>query len=283
MLLLILLLALVVPAQDQKDDSPHTSGFATVNGVKLHYLDWGGKGDVVLFITGMGSNAHVFDWMAPKFTEKYRVLALDRRGYGESEKPAGGYDTDTLTEDVRRFLDHMRVKRVILIGHSAAGNELTIFASKYPKRALKLVYMDAAYDRRDIPKIDAADPLPLPPPNSDPVQRKIDDVYYSELIGYVPNYKRIKAPVLSFYALFGKHPELRDDTSPEKQKEAETYMATIVRPFQNKQIEIFRRALPDARVIELTGTHHFFFLDPTKRDDVVKVIRDFLGASQNRD
>ena len=67
-LALVLAIAVVTPAQD-RDDSPHTSGFATVNGVKLHYLDWGGKGDAVLFITGMGSNAHIFDWMAPKFTD----------------------------------------------------------------------------------------------------------------------------------------------------------------------------------------------------------------------
>ena len=285
-LFLILVLSIFGLGQD-RDDSPHTSGFVTVGGVKLHYLDWGGKGDVVLFITGMGSTAHIYDWMAPKFTDKYRVLALTRRGYGESDKPAGGFDADTLTEDVRRFLDRMRVKRVHLIGHSSAGNELTTFASRYPKRTLKLVYLDAAYDRREIHKMDEGDPLPLPAQSSDPLQKKIDDVYFAALRSYVPTYRKIKSPVLSFYAMLEKHPELRDDTPPDKRKAAEIYMETVVRPFQRQLIESFRRELPQARVIELTGTHHFFFRDPAKRDEVVKTIREFLegsaSTSQNRE
>jgi len=263
-------------AQEQKDDSPHTSGFATVNGVKLHYLDWGGSGEVVLFITGMGNNAHVYDWMAPKFADKYRVLALTRRGYGESDKPETGYDADTLTEDMRRFLDHMKIKRVHLIGHSAAGNELTTFASKYPKRTLKVVYLDAAYDRRGVAKIEDADPLPLPPPPSDPLRRKIEEAHIAGMESYVPTYKKIKAPVLNFYAIFEKHPEVSPDTPPDKQKAAEAFMETIVRPYQRRNIDGFRRELPSARVIELTGTHHYFFRDPARRDEVIRTIREFL-------
>lgn len=275
-LILLLLFVLATPGQDRKDDSPHTSRFATVNGVKIHYLDWGGSGDVVLFITGMGNNAHVYDWMAPKFVDKYRVIALTRRGYGESEKPETGYDAATLTEDVRMFLDHMKIRRVHLIGHSAAGNELTLFASKYPKRTLKLVYLDAAYDRRDVPKIEEADPLPQPPSPADPLRKKIEDAHFAGLASFVPTYKKIKAPVLNYYAIFEKHPGLQPDTPPEKQKAAELFNQNVILPYQRRNIETFRRELPNARVIELTGTHHYFFRDPAKRDEVVKTIREFL-------
>ena len=123
------------------------SGFVTVNGVKLHYLDWGGNGPAMLFLPGGGHSAYIFADIAPKFTESFRVLGLTRRGHGQSDKPKTGYDTGTLVEDIRLFLEAMKIKQVILVGHSMAGDELTRFAGMYPGRVIKLVYLDAAYDR----------------------------------------------------------------------------------------------------------------------------------------
>lgn len=86
-----------------EDKSPHTS--VTGNGIRLHYLDWGGKGEALLFLAGSGDNAHAFDEMAPKFTDRFRVLALTRRGYGESDKPETGCDVATLTGEFGRYED----------------------------------------------------------------------------------------------------------------------------------------------------------------------------------
>ena len=132
------------------DVSPHTSDFVSVNGIKLHYLDWGGKGDVLLFLAGMGCNAHIFDSFVPRFTDKFKVLALTRRGHGESDHPETGYDVDTLTEDVRQFMDVLGIEKVILAGHSMASIELSHFSALYPDRVLKLIFLDAAYDRSSV-------------------------------------------------------------------------------------------------------------------------------------
>jgi non-heme chloroperoxidase len=129
---------------------PVRSGFATVNGIKVHYLDWSGKGQAMLFLSGAGHSAYIFSDIAPKFTKSFRVLALSRRGHGKSDKPKTGYDTGTLVEDIRLFLDAMKIKRVVLVGHSLAGDELTRFAELHPARVIKLVYLDAAYDRSQI-------------------------------------------------------------------------------------------------------------------------------------
>jgi pimeloyl-ACP methyl ester carboxylesterase len=128
------------------DKSPHTSKFVSVNGIRLHYLDWGGSGPVLLFLAGRGCNAHIFDDFAPRFTGQFRVLALTRRGHGDSDYPETGYDIDTLVEDIRQFLDCLRIEWVILAGHSLAGIELSHFAALYPERVLKLVFLEAAYD-----------------------------------------------------------------------------------------------------------------------------------------
>jgi non-heme chloroperoxidase len=130
------------------DQSPHKSGFVQVNnGISLHYLDWGGEGQVLLFLAGLECNAHIFDRFAPRFTDRYRVLALTRRGHGQSDFPETGYDIDTLVEDIRQFMDCLAIDRVVLVGHSLAGIELSHFSALYPHRVSGLVFLDAAYDR----------------------------------------------------------------------------------------------------------------------------------------
>ena len=129
------------------DKSPHKTDFVNVNGIKLHYLDWGGSGEALLFLAGMGCNAHIFDDFAPCFTDTFHVMALTRRGHGESDHPKAGYDVDTLTDDIRQFLDALGIEKVILVGHSMANIELSHFSALYPDRVLKLIFLDAAYDR----------------------------------------------------------------------------------------------------------------------------------------
>jgi len=153
-LLLALSLAPGAKAQgDWTDKSPHKTEFVTANSVKLHYLDWGGNGETMLFLHGLGDTPHIFDQLAPKFTNQFHVLGLTRRGHGQSEKPEASYDTATLVEDIRQFLDALRIERAVLVGHSLAGDELTRVAGVHPGRVIKLVYLDAACDRADLLKI----------------------------------------------------------------------------------------------------------------------------------
>lgn len=137
----------------------HKSDFVHVNGIRLHYLDWGGEGSTLLFLIGVGSSAYIYNKFAPRFTDQFRVLALTRRGHGDSDYPETGYDADTLVEDIRQFMDALNIKKAILAGHSLAGVELTHFAATYPERVQKLVYLDALDDRRREPAIHAQDPL----------------------------------------------------------------------------------------------------------------------------
>src|SRR5262245_12330445 len=78
--------------------------FARVNGVTLHYLDWGGTGPLILFLPGLAHTAHAFDEVAPAFTDRYHAMGLTRRANGASEKAATGYDIETLATDIIAFL-----------------------------------------------------------------------------------------------------------------------------------------------------------------------------------
>jgi pimeloyl-ACP methyl ester carboxylesterase len=107
----------------------------------------------------MGCSAYIFNKFAPRFNDEFRVLALTRRGQGDSDYPETGYDADTLTEDIRQFMDYLHVEKAILAGHSLAGVELTHFAGAYPTRVEKLVYLDALDDRRGFSAIREQNPL----------------------------------------------------------------------------------------------------------------------------
>jgi len=158
------------------DTSPHKSDFVQVNGIKLHYLDWGGSGDVLLFLAGMGCNAHIFDDFAARFVDQFHVLALTRRGHGESGHPETGYDVDTLTEDIRQFMDALGIEKAILAGHSMASIELSHFSALYPERVLKLIFLDAAYDRSSASTKEFREKSPwknIQPPG-------LNDDYYTE-------------------------------------------------------------------------------------------------------
>jgi pimeloyl-ACP methyl ester carboxylesterase len=117
------------------------------------------KGEALLFLTGLGLSAHIYDKFAPHFTDMFRVLALTRRAHGDSDYTEAGYDIVTLVEDIRQFLDELNIHTVILAGHSLAGAELTHFAGMYPERVIKLVYLDAPDDRRELPTLLGKNPL----------------------------------------------------------------------------------------------------------------------------
>jgi pimeloyl-ACP methyl ester carboxylesterase len=145
--LVVLMCAHDLEAQSESvDKSPHRTGFVTVNKVKLHYLDWGGKGETILFLHGLGDTAHIYDELAPKFTNQFHALAVTRRGHGQSEIPENGYDTATRVEDLRQFLNALNIRRAVLVGHSAAGGEMTLLAGAHPDLVTKLVYLDAVYN-----------------------------------------------------------------------------------------------------------------------------------------
>ena len=129
---------------------------AVAPGVSLHVRDWsaapgsGGDADVIVLLAGLGANAHAFDSLAPALARRHRVLTITRRGYGQSGKPlpidAATYAPATLVADLLAVLDALQIGRIILAGHSIAGNELTLFAGSHPRRLRGLVYLDTTFD-----------------------------------------------------------------------------------------------------------------------------------------
>lgn len=119
-------------------------------GVSLEVVDWGGRGAPLVFLAGLGNTAHVFDTFAPRFRDHFHVVGITRGGFGASASAPPPDNLDTLVADVAAVLDSLRLEKVVLVGHSIAGEEMTRFAERYGARCAGLVYLDAAYDRSGI-------------------------------------------------------------------------------------------------------------------------------------
>ena len=76
----VLLSVVTVPVTSTPADQ-----FVKANGVALQYLDWGGQGDVLLFLAGLGDDVHRFDTFAPRFSDRFHVVGFSRRGQGASD------------------------------------------------------------------------------------------------------------------------------------------------------------------------------------------------------
>jgi pimeloyl-ACP methyl ester carboxylesterase len=90
-------------------------------GVEFHYAEAGSGDEVVLCLHGWPQ--HWFEWrhLMPALADRYRVIALDQRGFGWSEAPAEGYEKEQLADDVLAVLDELGIERVKLVGHDWGG------------------------------------------------------------------------------------------------------------------------------------------------------------------
>jgi pimeloyl-ACP methyl ester carboxylesterase len=144
--------AVVLHAQNSTAAAPKVEFVTVEPSVKLEVLDWGGPKDgsqarPLVFLSGLGDTAHVYDAFAPEFTAEYHVYGITRRGFGASSKPDptdANYSADRLGEDVLAVIEALHLHRPILAGHSIAGEELSWMGTRHPEKVAGLIYLDAA-------------------------------------------------------------------------------------------------------------------------------------------
>ncbi len=97
------------------------SQFADLGDVALHYLT-SGEGEPVVLLHGIPQSSHEWRHVMPRLAERYRVVAPDLRGLGDSSRPPGGYDKKTVAHDVWQLLSgHLGIPRFHLVGHDWGG------------------------------------------------------------------------------------------------------------------------------------------------------------------
>ncbi|HWN03337.1 MAG TPA: alpha/beta hydrolase [Candidatus Dormibacteraeota bacterium] len=121
---------------------------AKVNGITLHYLDWGpADAPPVVLLHGITGHARVWDHLAARLVPGRRVLALDQRGHGDSDPaPDDDYRVGTMADDVAAFVGSLRIDRLALLGHSMGGRIAIKYAADHAARLERLVIVDIGPD-----------------------------------------------------------------------------------------------------------------------------------------
>jgi pimeloyl-ACP methyl ester carboxylesterase len=283
-----------------RDPSPHQVRFVTVDSsVRLEVLDWGGTGRPLLFV-GCYLTAHVYDDIAPKLTDRFRVFAVTRRGVGASDRPAAGYDPKRRADDILEVIGVLGMEKPILIGNSCGGDILHALGAQHPDRLGGLVYLDAAedptltladygYTPADLAQVQADLPayagtlVPVTFPEGerhqmaewplDPAIRRaiVDDNRVR------PDYARIRVPVLAIYRTGTMEQTLRDyPPTTEAQRAAVNQIYAGRRAMLSKWQRDLVAGVPAARIVELTGANLYMFL--SNEADVLREVRAFAAT-----
>jgi pimeloyl-ACP methyl ester carboxylesterase len=295
---------------DSLDQSRHIERRVRVNDVCVSVLDWGGRGQLMIFMPGYGNTAHVFDDLAPAFTDHAHVVGLTPRGFPPSDAPESAYTIAQLAEDVRVLMDSLGTQNAILVGHSISGAVITEFGQRYPKRLSAAVYLDAAFDfgaayrRAHLPE------RPLPDDTTSATYRawrgRYDEASWSrsimnasdaddrswqidaaeivrrnQLVSALAREARarphepwhVTAPILAIYA-HGTMDRVFGWLTPDSARwlAATAYYEKTAKESRDEQVRLATLAR-SARVVELESSHFVFF---DQRQAVIEAMRSFL-------
>lgn len=118
------------------------------DGVRLRATRWRGTGTPVLLLHGLASSRRFWDLVVPDLAG-LPVVALDQRGHGDSERPDGPYDGETVTRDALTALDALGISRAVVVGHSWGASTALRLAATCPERVLSVVCVDGGLGGRD--------------------------------------------------------------------------------------------------------------------------------------
>jgi pimeloyl-ACP methyl ester carboxylesterase len=116
------------------------------DGIKIQLAEWAGRGKAILCIHGITANCRCWDVVASALSPDYRVLAMDLRGRGRSDKPTSGYSVEHHCRDILALLDDLGLKRSVLMGHSLGAFISLAFAAHYPERVDRVILVDGGGD-----------------------------------------------------------------------------------------------------------------------------------------
>jgi pimeloyl-ACP methyl ester carboxylesterase len=303
------------PAADCVTRGVGADSFCTVAGVRLHYVDWGGQGPAIILLAGLGSSARIFDDLAPRLTAGHRVLALTRRGYGQSDRSPTDYSNPALVSDILGLMDRLSITKASFVGHSIAGGELSTLGADHPDRVERLVYFDAAYDRTSALDLTNALPAGAPPTPADlasatayakwregvllsrsrAVRDDVEQVMaagprgvaastpapimlkvFEGDIAAKPRYAAIPAPALAIYTSKDVADQIPPATAPVRRAEIIDDFTRHIRPWMLRAQADFIEQKACGVAIELPrSTHHFFLRSP---DATAKMVLSYLAA-----
>jgi pimeloyl-ACP methyl ester carboxylesterase len=231
------------------------SGYVRINGIRIHYLEWGHRGPAVILLHGMNDNAQIWNQIAPTLASNCHVVAPDRRGAGDSDKPEAGYDFGTLVSDVATLAENLKLSRVTLVGHSFGAEVALNVAAQRPHLIYSVIMVDGGFwPKRAVDPATASSAI-----------EKTSNGYSPELL-----YPIINCPVLLVLA---------HNSGPSEQALIELKMKGIdyleeVRKAEQGVKELADRKLRNSQIVAIENSGHWIQKDQPQA--LAKAIEQFL-------
>ena len=264
--------------------------FITINGLRLHYLDWGTEGKPpFLMLHGGSAYAHWWDFVAPALAEDFQVIALDQRGHGDSDHvdpPA--YGTRHYLSDLQQFIVTLGLYQPVLMGHSMGGHNAIIYAAQHAQKlaALILVDTDAAYPEAAVQFLRKLGEKP-----AKEFASLVEAISRFQLLPRETHLSTEKLRSLASFA-FAERPDgkwtakldrrtlFREPIDGRPLLAQITCPTLIVRaqhsPLAQEKITRLVSNLPNGRWEEVKDTYHHVMLD--NPDGLVQAVREFLAT-----
>lgn len=118
-----------------------------------------GQGPDFVLIHGVSDRLEGWDGIVERLKDRYRLIRLDIRGHGESDKPVGPYSLDGFADDLEELTAHLRLKKFHLAGYSLGGLIAQRFALKYPEKIDRLMILSAVAGRNEVERARVAERL----------------------------------------------------------------------------------------------------------------------------
>lgn len=141
-------------------DVPKPGNVVRLENAAIHYVDRG-QGSPLVLIHGLGGSIYNFRYNIPTLAERVRVLALDLKGFGYSERPAASdYSLTAQARLVGELMDGLGISQAAVLGHSMGGAVALRLAATSPEKVDRLILVGSAPPNGMVPSFAARAPLP---------------------------------------------------------------------------------------------------------------------------
>ncbi len=123
-------------------DEQRTSRYVTVDGARLHALDWGGDGPPLVLVHGGRRTSRSWNAVARRLHDDFRVIALDTRGHGASDAPDSGYGTRQRARDMVGVIEGLGLGPHYVMAHSIGGASSGLYAADYADQVLGMIFIE---------------------------------------------------------------------------------------------------------------------------------------------
>jgi len=271
------------------------------DGINIQLAIWEGKGKQILCAHGITANSRFWDCLASALSPHHRVIAMDLRGRGLSDKPATGYSIENHCKDILALMKDQGLKRPVLMGHSLGAFISLVFAAQNPKKIDRLILVDGGgkLSEDQMAKVFAGikpslDRLGQVFPSLDAYLTQMKQApYLQPWNSYMETYFRYEVENVEGGVRSRVHPEhideeaknLRSGDSKElyKKVKAPTLILRATKGMLAENdlllpedvVERMAREIPNAKRVDIEGANHYSILfQPNKKRD--QTILEFL-------